>query len=173
MGDFHKGNRFPGLPEELVRHIRLHRYIDGLTRTSEFFQNSRKRLDPELRHARSILVDVFYDHFLAIYWEHFSDISLKLFSDSVYAGLEDCYDLLSPGLQRQLPHMVQHNWLLSYRKPATVHRVLVRLEQRLGGKVALVQGFEQLELYHEQLKNDFFAFMWEVSEKVSHWKHLY
>ncbi len=173
MGDFHKGSSFANLPEELVRHIRLHRYIDGLTRTSEFFQNSRRQLDPVFRHARGVLVDVFYDHFLACCWDQFSTCSLDAFAESVYLGLTDCQDLLSQELQRQLPHMIQHNWLLSYRQPETVLKVLMRLEQRLEGKVCLSKGYDQLELHRKSLEDDFFAFMAETTGKVAQWKIVY
>ena len=170
MGDFHKGSKFTGMADELVRHIRLHRYVDGLTRTSDFFQNSRKQIDPAFRHARSVLVDVFYDHFLACYWERFSLYPLADFAASVYGGLESCYAYLSPGLQQQLPYMINHNWLLSYRQPDTVQRVLVRLEQRLGGKVSLAEGFDQMILYREPLETDFFLFMNETALMVADWK---
>lgn len=170
MGDFHKGSDFSGMPPELVRHLKLHRYVDGLTRTSEFFQNSRRQIDPGFRHARSVLVDVFYDHFLACYWDRFSDIPLAKFADGVYHGLDDCHELLSPGLQRQFPHMVNNNWLLSYRNPDVVQRVLERLEQRLKGRVSLASGFRQIFIHREQLESDFFLFMAETAGKVACWK---
>ena len=173
MGDFHKGRCFDGMPEELVRHIKLHRYIDSLTRTDESFQNSRRCIDPIYRHARGVLVDVFYDYFLACNWEQFSPQPLSLFSATVYRGLEDCYDYLSPGLQRQLPSMIKHNWLLSYQNIDTVQRVLRRLEQRLNGKVALGDGLSQLFLHQNSLESDFILFMKTTLVKVRNWKTLY
>ncbi|MCK5913136.1 MAG: DUF479 domain-containing protein, partial [Desulfuromusa sp.] len=73
MGDFVKGTVPETLPGELSRHLKLHRHIDSLTQRSEIFQTSRRRLDPHFRHGRSVLVDVFYDHFLANHWDEYSD----------------------------------------------------------------------------------------------------
>ncbi len=173
MGDFHKGSDFGDLPEELVRHLRLHRYIDGLTRDSRFFQNSRRRLDPGFRHARSVLVDVFYDHFLACHWDEFCSLPLPDFARNVYHGLEQHRRLLSPGLRCQLPHMTTHDWLVSYRRRDIVRRVLERLEQRLSGKVPLASGFSQLSLHRLKLEEDFFLFMAETEQRVTDWKETH
>ncbi len=170
MGDFVKGAVPATFPEELSRHLKLHRHIDSLTQRSEIFQTSRRRLDPRFRHGRSVLVDVFYDHFLACRWDEYSDQSLTEFSQAVYRGLQSCYDLLSPGLQQQLPRMIEYDWLTAYRKPEVVQRVLQRLEERIKHKIPLAAGFSQLELWRVELENDFAAFMDEAQQVTTEWK---
>ena len=172
MGDFVKGAVPTTFPHELSRHLKLHRHIDSLTQRSEIFQTSRRRLDPCFRYARSILVDVFYDHFLACRWGDYSAQPLEDFSQNVYAGLRSCYDLLSPGLQQQLPRMIEYDWLTSYRQPETVQRVLVRLEERLKHKIPLAAGYSQLEIWRDQLEDDFVAFMVEAEQATTVWKQL-
>ncbi|MDA3902191.1 MAG: acyl carrier protein phosphodiesterase [Desulfuromusa sp.] len=170
MGDFVKGTVPVTFPDELSRHLKLHRYIDSLTQRSEIFQTSRRRLDPRFRYARSVLVDVFYDHFLACRWEEYSNQSLAEYTQNVYRGLQSCYDVLSPGLQQQLPRMIEYDWLTSYRKPEVVQRVLQRLEERIKHKIPLAAGFSQLELWREELENDFTAFMDEAQQVTTVWK---
>ncbi len=172
MGDFVKGAVPETFPDELSRHLKLHRHIDSLTQRSEIFQTSRRRLDPRFRYARSILVDVFYDHFLACRWEDYSTQPLENFSQDVYAGLQSCYELLSPGLQQQLPRMIEYDWLTSYRQPEIIQRVLFRLEERLKHKIPLAAGFSQLEIWRDQLEDDFVAFMVEVEQATMTWKQL-
>jgi len=172
MGDFVKGAVPSSFPEELSRHLKLHRHIDSLTQCSEIFQNSRRRLDPRFRYARSILVDVFYDHFLACRWDEYSDQPLADFAQNVYAGLQSCSDLLSPGLQQQLPRMIEYDWLTAYRRPEIVQRVLVRLEERLQHKIPLASGFSQLEIWRDQLEDDFVAFMDEAERATTAWKQV-
>lgn len=172
MGDFVKGTVPTTFPAELSRHLKLHRHIDSLTQRSEIFQTSRRRLDPRFRYARSVLVDVFYDHFLACHWDEYSDQSLADFSQAVYRGLQSCYDLLSPGLQQQLPRMIEFDWLTAYRRPEIVQRVLLRLEERLKHKIPLAAGFSQLELWRDELENDFAAFMDEALQVTTAWKQV-
>lgn len=166
MGDFFKGTDFGTLPEDLVFHLKLHRRLDTYTRTSTAFQNSRRRLDPRFRHGRSILVDVFYDHFLACQWERYSDQPLPDFAQEVYRGLTLCHDHLAPGLQDQLPRMIGGDWLTSYRNQDVVRRVLQRLEQRLNHKIPLVDGYHQLDKLRTVLEEDFGHFMAEAAEYV-------
>jgi acyl carrier protein phosphodiesterase len=170
MGDFFKGSDFSALPADLARHLRLHRRIDSFTCDSLPFQRSRKRLDPRFRFARSILVDVFYDHYLACHWDDYSSQPLAQFSRTVYAGLQDCQPLLSPGLQRQLPHMIAHDWLSSYRQPRVVKRVLQSLEERLGHKFPLSSSYQQWESLRGEMATDFHFFMDEARRFVSDWK---
>ncbi len=172
MGDFVKGAVPTTFPVELSRHLKLHRYIDSFTQRSETFQHSRRRLDVDLRHGRSVLIDVFYDHFLACFWDDYSNQSLADFAQDVYRGLQSCYDHLSPGLQQQLPRMIEHDWLTAYRKPEVVQRVLQRLEERINHKLPIASGFPQLELWRDELEVDFATFMQEVKQEVAEWKRI-
>ncbi len=170
MGDFVKGALPETLPGQLVRHIRLHRYIDRLTCSDETFQISRRRLDPHFRHARSVLVDIFYDHLLARHWDEYSAQPLAVFAQGVYCGLQECFDVLSPALQQQLPRMIEYDWLTSYRRTETVQRVLIRLEERLRHKVPLAAGFSQLDMWRDELYGDFSQFMADTMTAVAAWK---
>ncbi len=172
MGDFVKGAVPTTFAVELSRHLKLHRYIDSFTQRSETFQHSRRRLDVDLRHGRSVLIDVFYDHFLACFWDDYSNQSLADFAQDVYRGLQSCYDHLSPGLQQQLPRMIEHDWLTAYRKPEVVQRVLQRLEERINHKLPIASGFPQLELWRDELEVDFATFMQEVTQEVAEWKRI-
>ncbi len=170
MGDFVKGPVPDSLPPQLVKHIRLHRKIDSYTRDSEPFQDSRRRIDPRFRHGRSVMVDVFYDHLLASHWDDYHCQPLEEFSQQVYAGLDEVFDLLSPGLQRILPRMAERNWLYSYREERVMQRVLQRLEERIGHRLPLAEGYGELERVRAGLDADFEVFMRNATEFVLQWK---
>jgi acyl carrier protein phosphodiesterase len=163
MGDFVKGPLGNEFPPQLLRHIKLHRRIDSYTRDSVPFQDSRRRIDPRFRHGRSVMVDVFYDHLLAAHWDDYHAQPLEAFSLQVYAGLEDVFDLLSPGLQHILPLMSERNWLLSYRDEWVVKRVLLRLEERIGHRLPLAEGFTELSRLRDVLDSDFEVFMHQAN----------
>ena len=170
LGDFLKGSVPQQLPHQLRRHLLLHRRIDSLTQQNDVFQTSRRRLDPRFRYARSVLVDVFYDHFLAQNWQDYHPQPLLDFSRQVYAGLAEQQEHLSPELLQVLPRMTEDNWLFSYRHEAIVARVLQRLEQRLGHRLPLAEGFLELHHWRQELEIDFSAFMHDVSGFVARWK---
>jgi acyl carrier protein phosphodiesterase len=159
MGDFFKGRHFGELPDDLVTHLKLHRRLDTFALDSPPFQISRQRLCSSFGHGRSILVDVFYDHFLACQWENYSSEPLPAFADGVYSGLRACHHYLPARLQEQLPGMIAGDWLTSYRQEEVVERVLLRLEQRLKHKIPLARGYAQLHQHRDELEQDFTAFM--------------
>lgn len=171
MGDFLKGPIPPHLPYELKLHVRLHRQLDSYTCRSEAFQTSRKRLDPGFRYARGVLVDVFYDHLLACSWSRYSTIPLEDFSSQVYQGLQTSFALLPAKLQQQLPHMIEHDWLSSYRQPEVVLRVLQRLEARLQHKIPLAEGYSELERCRNGLERDFRVFMNAAAGEFACWRN--
>lgn len=170
MGDFLKGAIPEQLPATLRAHLQLHRQIDSFTQRSPSFQTSRRRLDPRFRHGRSVLVDVFYDHFLASNWQRYHALPLSVFSAQVYQGLAAHDELLPQPLQQILPRMIEHDWLFSYRQEKVVAKVLLRLQQRLQNKLPLAEGFAELQKWRSELENDFFRFMLEAEQFVALWK---
>ncbi len=159
MGDFVKGQLDENLPEPLLRHIKLHRRLDSYTRDSHPFQASRRRINPRFRHGRSVMVDVFYDHLLAASWDTYHHLPLATFSQRVYAGLYEVFDLLPTELQQILPHMRSRDWLLSYREERVMQRVLIRLEERIKHRLPLAEGYSELSRVRDGLESDFSHFM--------------
>src|SRR6188768_77560 len=69
IADFVKGrvalNQFE---PAIIRGIELHRAIDEYTDNHPVVTISKNRLRPTYRHYSGVIVDVFYDHFLARNW---------------------------------------------------------------------------------------------------------
>ena len=72
MGDFVKGRVDDGTPHPLRDGIMLHRRIDSFAEHHPLFLRSRQRLAPRYGLYRGVMVDLFYDHFLAVDWEELS-----------------------------------------------------------------------------------------------------
>lgn len=170
MGDFLKGPLPEDVDPQLLKHLRLHRKIDSFANSNQHFQQSCERLDRRYRFGRGILVDVFYDHFLACRWSYYSGQSLEAFSHDAYQGLSDCQQLLPVGLQNLLPRMVRDNWLVSYREEKVVGTVLGSLERRLKHRLPLALGVEDLQRERSALEADFVAFMRDANNFVAQWK---
>ena len=69
IGDFVKGRIPDSYPPRIRDGIRLHRRIDVFAQHHTLFRRSIQRLAPHYGLYRGILVDLFYDHFLAVEWE--------------------------------------------------------------------------------------------------------
>ncbi|MHB8709476.1 MAG: acyl carrier protein phosphodiesterase [Desulfuromonadales bacterium] len=167
MGDFVKGPLDDRYPPGIVAGLRLHRAIDSLAATSPFCRASRQRLHPRFGHTRAVLVDIFYDHFLAVHWDEYHPQPLHDFAAEVYRLLATNRDLLPDGLAQIAPRMTELDWLTSYRDRASVNIALQRIATRLSRPTALGEGVVELERCGEELREDFRGFMVEGEELAS------
>ncbi len=158
-GDFVKGR----IDEHWHPHLRLglllHRRLDRFAHDQPACRRSRERLDPALRLYRGVLVDIYYDHFLARHWHRYSSQSLAAYAAGVYTDLERYAGLLPPAFSPLIPRIITHNWLLSYRDASFIPTVVERMAARPPGHPLLRHGGEELARHYDDLEVDFFAFM--------------
>jgi acyl carrier protein phosphodiesterase len=158
MGDFVKGRVPDDLPPKLRAGILLHRRIDSYTDAHPIFGRSRCRLRPELRRYGGILVDMFYDHFLARDWERYSHVTLGPFSHAVYSILAEYPLPLPPRMQRSVSYMIEHDLLVSYREIGGIGRALQGIERRLKRENRISDGVRDLQDHYDDFRGDFEAF---------------
>ncbi len=166
MGDFVKGPVPDFFPEKIQQGLRLHRRIDSLAHTSRYTRQSRQRLQEKYGHGRGIIVDIFYDHFLAVNWAKYSETSLEKYAASVYNLLKKNHAQLPEGLQQIAPRMSEYNWLVSYQYHDVVGKALQRIAQRLSRPLPLHEATDDLKQHKELFLADFYCFMDEASELV-------
>jgi len=68
IADSIRGNKYKHLPERVQKGIFLHREIDTYTDAHSIVRKSTKRLHKNYSHYSGIIVDIFYDHYLAKNW---------------------------------------------------------------------------------------------------------
>lgn len=158
-GDFVKGRIDEHYPPALAQGLRLHRQLDVFAHYDPAFIASRQRLDPALKLYRGVLVDVFYDHFLAAHWDEYHPWPLARYAEAVYADLQRYEALLPDGLRRIAPRMIEGDWLVSYRERRIVSLVLDRMARRDARYAPLAAGVGELEKHRPELEADFCAFM--------------
>jgi len=163
MGDFVKGPLEDSpYPSEIIRGLRQHRAVDSFSHLSPIVKISKNRIDPSFGYFRSIMIDVFYDHFLAANWHHHDDTTLEEFARSVYLLLEEHEAILPEGLRKIAPRMIEHDWLVSYRETWVMERALKRISERLSRKNPLAGGFSELLKNYDKLQIDCARFLSEA-----------
>lgn len=115
IGDYVKGKKYRKYPEHIKKGILLHRNIDSFTDNSPVPKRVKSLLKPYYRKYSGIVIDMFYDHFLANNWGYFSNNPLEDFVSEFYELLYRYFDFLPERVQNFVPHMVHHNRILSYR----------------------------------------------------------
>ena len=89
IADAVKGRYIEKYNEKIRYGIKLHREIDNYTDNHPVFKQSRKRLLHKYHKFSGVIVDMYYDHFLAVNWSDYSDENLEAFVSNAYKILTD------------------------------------------------------------------------------------
>ena len=162
MGDFVKGPLDGRYGAGITQGIALHRKIDSFTDAHPLVHESKSRVSTERRRYAGIMVDMFYDHFLARYWPEFSDVPLAAFTLRVYDLLARRSEILPERLQRMAPYMRQTDWLGSYAEIESIHTALNNMGRRLKRENRLLDSAQELERDYAGFEWDFRAFFPDV-----------
>jgi acyl carrier protein phosphodiesterase len=158
VADAVKGNGLLDYHQDMQKGIRLHRRIDTFTDTHPIFKESLKRVRPDFGKFAGIVVDIYYDHFLAKGWSNYSDRKLTSFASHVYKVLQHNYKMLPARTKRILPFLVTQNWLVGYANLDDLRLVFYGMDRRTGFKSGMNRAVEVLEIQYDSLKNDFERF---------------
>lgn len=167
IADFIYGNQYQDYSENIQKGILLHRYIDTYTDAHPVFRQSKKRLFPEFRHYSSVIVDMFYDHFLAKNFSTYSSVTLENFASSFYEILESNLDDLPEKVQHLLPIMSKYNWLVSYRNVDDLQSILKQMNHRTKHETALHLSISNLKVDYDLYENEFKLFFADMLHERS------
>lgn len=158
LGDFVKGSTVNLYGGEIRKGIYLHRKVDSYTDSHAIVRSSKSLISPQRRRFAGVLVDVFYDHFLAKNWRDYSEVPLSDFARCAYKILQENCDILPESLQRVLPIIIARDLLSSYQEISEIASTLARMSARIKRINNLASGIEDLTVNYQQLESDFRAF---------------
>jgi len=148
--------------------ISMHQFVDQFTDTHVLVKTSKDRVRNHFRLLSGVLIDVFYDHFLAKDFELIANISLEEFCEYIYETLEKNTSELPPKLRQFLPVMIRENILFSYRRLAGIQTALTRINLRVTKKFSVGLAMAILNDMYDILENDFrqyFPYLINVTER--------
>ena len=169
IADSVKGRQVNTYPLPIQEGIRLHRAIDAYTDAHPAVATSVRRLRPSQGKFAAVVVDIFYDHFLAKDWGLYHKIPLEEFTDSFYAHIQEYYAVLPQRVQEMLPYMVEENWLLHYRKISGIRSVLEGMAQRTRFDSNMRQAHRDLEIHYKDFQKDFDLFFPDLQNFTKEW----
>lgn len=155
LGDFYKGRISDELAPALRAGVVLHRRVDAYTDAHPVVGRSKRRIDPAFRRYAGILIDLFYDHFLARHWGRYSAVPLEAFTQRVYGVLRARLPELPPPMQRSMGYLLANDLLMSYRRIDGIERALCGIESRLKRPSRLGAAVVELEANYPDLAADF------------------
>ncbi len=162
IADGIKGKKYEKYPADIQKGILLHRSIDSYTDSHPIVKKSTSRLHEHYSHYSGVIVDILYDHFLAKNWKHYSNVPLAIFVDKFYTLLKEHFEILPPRIQRMMPHMIDNNWLYSYRTVEGIGTILAQMNVRTKGVSKMNLAVYDLERHYDAFENEFVHFFEEL-----------
>ncbi len=174
IGDFVKGKDLEArFGSGISCGIRLHREIDFFTDRHPIVKQSKDRLREKYRHYAGVIVDIFYDHFLAKNWDAYSAQFLPDYAEECYATILSFEKILPEEVNYLLPFMIKGNWLVNYARLEGIHRALSGMARRSKFDSKMEEASIDLKRDYQAYENEFAEFFPLLIAYCSDWLALH
>lgn len=166
IGDYVKGKGYENYPDEIRKGILLHREIDHFTDHHPVVYQSKMHLNEKYRKYSGIIVDIFYDHFLAKEWSRFHALPLQEFVSDFYQNAVAYFAVLPPRVRQFLPFVIINNWFESYRSIEGIESVLYRMSRRTSLPKETQFAIEELTAEYDTFNEEFLNYFPDIIQHV-------
>ena len=159
IADFVKGKAYQNYPEKIQLGIIMHRQIDTFTDSHPIVKQSIKTIRTDQGKFSPVVIDMFYDHFLAANWKDFhQEYTLENFTKLAFNTFDANSHYFPERVKTFFPYMKKDNWLLRYPTVEGLQKSLNGLYKRTGSISNMHKASETLLKNYEQLKSDFYNY---------------
>jgi acyl carrier protein phosphodiesterase len=167
IGDYVKGENFKKYSEKVKEGILLHRDIDRYTDRNKIVRKSKSLLKKKYGKYSGIIVDIFYDHFLAKNWDKFSSPPLNTFTKNFHKILNKYFEILPENVKKFVPSFINNDWIGTYKSVEGIEMVLKRMSDVTTLPDETDYAIKVLKSNYNEIENDFFDFFPELTRYVT------
>ncbi len=158
MGDYVKGRNYLQFPEQVKKGILVHRDIDSFTDMHPITRRNKQRIAAKYHKYAGIIIDIFYDHFLASLWDNYSNLPLEDFVSRTYDLLKRNYQVLPAAIKKWFPTFLENNWMMAYKSLEGIELVLERMSANTSLPNHAGYAVEVLSEQYAIFQEDFIEF---------------
>lgn len=162
IGDFVKSSDLDSYSFTIQRGIQMHWAIDAYTDQHLIVQKSKDRLREKYRHYAAVIVDIYYDHFLALNWSEYHPLPFRQYVNQQYDMLFKNMGKLPNRAAQMLPFMMEYDWLYNYQYFEGIERVMQGMANRSSFNSQMEQSVVELKKHHKDFENEFKEFFIEL-----------
>ncbi len=167
IADSVKGSAFNDFSDEIKKGILLHRKIDVFTDLHPIVEESKIRLRDRYRKYAGVIVDIYYDHFLAANWKDYSSEPLDQYTAKVYDIILQNQHILPLKSQFFTKYMLQYDILTAYARIEGIDRVLQGMARRTTFVSNMEHAVAELQEHYDLFEKEFKSFFPELQKYVS------
>ncbi len=165
VADAVKGKYSASMPEAMIDGIKLHHSIDEYTDKHPVNREMRKLLNPDFRKYSGVVLDIYYDHFIAQHWNQ-NEVPLRDYARKIYEICIANFDLLPPKTKRILPYLISGNWLYNYANFKGLENVFNGMLGRANFASGMERSVEVLKRDYKIIEEAYFRFFPDLKEFV-------
>jgi acyl carrier protein phosphodiesterase len=169
IADSVKGSSFKNYPEGIAKGILLHRAIDFYSDNHPVFLKSVERLRPNYKKYSGVIVDIFYDHFLAKNWKDYSEKPLEKYADEVHYLMMKNILLIPERSLMFLKYAMRTNRLVSYATIEGIGETLSGMSRRTTFKSNMEFAVNDLQESYSEFEKEFREFFKDADKFVKDW----
>lgn len=167
LGDFINNRELRLFHPAIQEGVYLHRKIDTFTDRHPLVLQGVRRLYSKHSKYAPVVVDVFYDYFLAKNWDKYANQSLREFVDSIYKTLERNKKQIPDRLHGRVRGMIADDWLLNYTTIEGMDQTFYWLKKRVSKPQLLDDAVASLQRDETLLDLEFNKFFPDVVNYVN------
>ena len=167
IADSVKGSDFLHFKPGVQQGILLHRSIDQFTDNHPVVEQSKERLRSKYHKYAGVVTDMFYDHFLAVNWNKYSDVELYDTTVAAYEILLSNFMILPFRIKKILPFMLASNWLYSYKDLKMMERFFSGMSRRTTFYSGMEHAVDDLRSHYAEFGHEFEVFFPDVVDFVN------
>jgi acyl carrier protein phosphodiesterase len=167
IADSVKGSAFNNFSPEIQKGIILHRKIDTYTDSHSIVEESKIRLRPKYKKYASVIVDVYYDHYLAANWNDYSNESLDQYTQKIYSIINQHKHNFPLKSQHFTKYMLEYNILSAYANMDGIERVLHGMSRRASFVSNMEHAIHDLKEHYPLFETEFKGFFPELQRFVN------
>lgn len=168
VADWIKGSDYKRYSHDIQKGILLHRSIDSFTDNHPTIKKSKSRLANDYGKYAGIIIDIFYDHFLAANWNNYSNMPLKNYASKLYHVLERYIDIFPLPVKTFIPQFMQRRWLESYAKVEGIQNVLTGMSRHTSLPDHTEVAIQILKEQYAGFEEEFFEYFPQLEAHVEH-----
>jgi acyl carrier protein phosphodiesterase len=168
IADAVKGNKYENYPEGIKNGILQHRFIDDFTDNNEYTKQILQILYPVHKKYSSVIVDLYYDHFLINHWSLFHNSSSSSFILKCYDVLEDNVKYMPSKVEMMFRYLVAQNWIEDYRTTEGLHHIFLMMKQRMKYENNFHLASQTLFDNYDLIKDLSLSFLQSISVQNHH-----
>jgi len=166
IGDAVKGNTYKTYPVNIQKGIILHRKIDAFTDNHKITKELSLFLKSEYHKYSGIVIDIFYDYFLANNWDKYSNKGFEDFISEIHILLLKNFNILPVRMKKLLPFFIARKRLASYKNIDGIKDVLNAMTRYTSLPNKTDFAIKTLKEKHNFFDNKFHYFYKDIENYV-------